>query len=264
MDSIGHNSNGYQVSSCVGMIYIPKGVDRNKYVESCMRRGVCSVIRDNSFGVLENVKIDSEKIQLLEWPLETGILGDAVVLVLNPFKNQYSVVAVLNKDGNVLEAKEHTRHFSKQTENGRVSIDLDGQNVTVDVVSEGGDINLITRGGNLSIKSDREVRVESVGKVFVKTQEEVEIRYDDEETNNSLTVSKDLIKQVSPRIEHNAADQAMLRGDKTIDLLDDLLKMLYEARTATSIGLQPLNNFVKLNELRSKLNDLKSTKSFLE
>jgi hypothetical protein len=229
MDNLGLNPiRGSQISSSIGYITIPYDVNRDQFVETCMRKGVCSVYRENSFGIINNVRIGIEEIQLIDWPKESGQLGSAVVMVLEPFHKIYNVVAVVATNGEVLKAKEGVRIITKETEKGRVSIILDANRPIIQILSENGDIELISTDGKVNVVSNVEV--------FVK----------------------------SPKIKHNDADEPMLRGQKVVDLLDELITLLFNARTATSIGLQPLNNFVQINELKTKLEELKSVKSFLE
>ena len=229
MDNLGLNPiRGGQISSSIGYITIPYDVNRDQFVETCMRKGVCSVYRENSFGIINNVRIGIEEIQLIDWPKESGQLGSAVVMVLEPFHKIYNVVAVVATNGEVLKAKEGVRIITKETEKGRVSIILDANRPIIQILSENGDIELISTDGKVNVVSNVEV--------FVK----------------------------SPKIKHNDADEPMLRGQKVVDLLDELITLLFNARTATSIGLQPLNNFVQINELKTKLEELKSVKSFLE
>jgi hypothetical protein len=229
IDSVGYNpSPGFFIQASVAHIYIPKEVDRNQFVETCMRKGICSIVRENSYGCINNVRIDNELIQRINWPTETGKLGSTVVVVLDSFKKVYNVVAILNGDGDIGIAKEGQRIFHKETDKGTVTVTLDANRPVFQVLVENGDAEIISRGGKVNIISDNEVAVKS------------------------------------PKIGHNEANEPMLRGQKVVDLIDELITLLFNARTATSIGLQPLNNFVQINELKSKLEELKSTKSFLE
>jgi len=229
IDHLGTTSiSGYQLSSSIGRIYIPKGVDRNSFVETCLRKGVCSVVRDNAYGVINNVKIGIEEIQLLEWPKESGKLGNTVLLLLDPFKKVYNVAAVLNNDGEILKAKEGVRIISKVSSKGSVTLTLDSNRPSIQLLVENGDIELISRGGKVKVTSDKEVLVNA------------------------------------PIIAHNKADQAMLRGDKTTELLEELIDLIAKAKVSTSIGLQPLTTALQISKLKSKLEELKSTKSYLE
>jgi hypothetical protein len=193
-----------------------------------MRKGTCSVVRENSFGVMNNVRVGVEEIQLIDWPKESGKLGSTVVLVIEPYKKVYNVVAVLNAQGEFLKAKEGVRIISKESEKGRVTITLDSNRPSIQAMTEGGDVELIARQGRVNVRSDVEVQV------------------------------------TSPLIKHNEANEPMLRGNKTVELVEKLIDLLFNARVATSIGLQPLNNFVDINALKQDLEELKSTKSFLE
>jgi len=229
IDSIGLNpSPGFQIHASVAHIYIPKEVDRNQFVETCMRKGVCSIVRENSFGCINNVRVDNELIQRISWPKESGKLGSTVVVVLDSFKKVYNVVAIINGDGETGMASEGQQIFQKKTNKGTVTVTLDSNRPVFQVLVENGDVELISRGGKVTITSDEE------------------------------------IAQKSPKISHNKADEPMLRGQKVTDLIEKLLDLLYTARTATSIGLQPLTTFEQINQLKQDLEELKSTKSFLE
>jgi hypothetical protein len=231
-----------------------------------MRTGRVSIFRENAFGIMNNIKVDVETLQHLEFPNKTGVLGSYVVWVVENFKKQPFIIGVLNKDGSFLAAKENQRLFTKKSKKGSVSVSLDGNNVSIDIVSEGeaATVNVICRGGDVNLKSDKNVFVEAVKSVDVQTQGSVSIRQEDEEGKTELKIEKGVVSINSEKINHNSAEQPMLRGDKAVELLNELIDLLFKARVATSIGLQPLTTIVEINELKSKLNDLKSTKSFLE
>lgn len=235
VDSVGLNPQKGQFSNSVGYVYIPKGVDRDNFVETCMRKGICSIYRENSFGIINNVQVESDLIQKINWPKETGKLGQGVLIITDSFKKQNYIVALLNKNGEILQCKEGQRIIQKTTENGTVTICLDANLMKIDIFSEG-EINIVTRGGDVNIRSDETVNIES--------SERVNINCDS--------------------IVHNNGEEPILRGQKTVDLLETLIDLLFQARVATSIGLQPLTNFVEINELKTRLNELKSEKSFIK
>lgn len=219
---------GAQISCSIAYIYIPKNVDRNKFVETCMRKGVCSIVRDNSFGAINNVKIGVEEIQIVDWPVESGKIGSCVVVVMDQFKKTYNVVSVLNSDGEVLKAKEGVRIIQKETDKGTVTITLDANRPTLQAMVEGGDLEVISRGGAVRVTASREVAVKA------------------------------------PKIAHNKADEPMLRGQKVVTLLEKLIDLVSQAKTSTAIGLQPLTTALQIADLKKDLEELKSTKSYLE
>lgn len=247
MNSIGLNSlKGVAHKTGGGYVFIPSDVEREDFVESCYRTGRISIVRDNSFGIMNNVRVDIDSIQDIEFPEKTGKLGSFVVWVLDPFKKIPYVVAVLAKDSTYRPSKENQRFFQKETENGTVTVSIDGENVTIDVISEGkgGLINIINRGGNINIKSDNDVNVETAGKINITSKD-------------SINIESKLVKQ-------NKGDEPSLRGEKTVKLLEELIDLLFKSRVSTTIGLQPLTNFIEINKLKDKLEDLKSEKSFIE
>jgi hypothetical protein len=266
MRSVGTTSADFNMKATGGgYVVVPFDVDRNKFVETCLRKGTISIMRDLSFGIINNVRVDRELIQEIEFPQEGGKLGSYVVF-LSDFRKLPYVVGILNKDGNILQSREHQRLFQKKTENGLVSVSLDGREVKIDILAEGdqAEVNIDVRGGNANIRSDANVQITGADSVRLRSQTQVSLIFNDEESEVSVNVSKDLIKTNSPRIEHNEANEPMLRGQRVTDLLEKLIDLLNSARVATSIGLQPLTTAPQINQLKQDLEDLKSTKSFLE
>lgn len=154
-----------------GYIAIPSDVDRDKYVETCLRTETTSILTINGEFILKAF-VDKGVLQLLEFPEKYGTLGSAVVIVTEPFKNQANVLGILNRgdDSQCLSEKQFL--LRKFNDNCNISILGDAKNGTLnlDVTKENNDnvilnINVKNKSGTgkLNIYVAGETNIKSIG-----------------------------------------------------------------------------------------------------
>jgi hypothetical protein len=77
---------GENLSSGVGFVIIPPGVDLKTYKEDCFSSNTVS-ITGFDFGHIHNVPVDKEVMQRIEFPKRIGEMGSPVVFVNIPKHN---------------------------------------------------------------------------------------------------------------------------------------------------------------------------------
>jgi len=99
---------------------IPEGVDRDTYVQNCLRRGVVS-IQVEDYSVVFDCPVLSI-LQLIDFPLETKQLGSALVYVTEYNHNKPIIIDRLLKIDESTNYIENEFKLEKYTENGSVII----------------------------------------------------------------------------------------------------------------------------------------------
>lgn len=218
-------------------VCLPLDVDREVYIKTCFNTGTVSLVNSNA-EYQHRVKIGRLAIQLIDFPESSNELGSNVVCLKSPYSGKLYVVDVFTSSKEVYSQQEGQFLFVK-TKNGSAVVLIDGD----------GKINISASG--LDDESEINISVNSEngkGKFNLNVNGDTAI-------NNSGQV---LIK--SPKIFLNASEEPILLGNKTTEFCDSLLDILGHE----SAGPYPLLNAAKYIELKSRLEELKSKKSFVE
>ena len=260
----------------IGYIAIPSDIDREKYVKESLRTGrVCMFT--NYMEFYRNVRIGKITSQFIEFPDNFEEMGSMVAWRKEPFHNQPIIVDVYKNLDEVSDQEEGEFDFFKETEDASVNIAgraKDGS-IYIDVDSsleEGGTLNISVLNGNdsanINVFTKGQINLESVGKINAKVTDEwnVEVSEPDSEDKTTIQAIKSETNIQSPKIVHNKGNEAMVKGDTLKnDILDELIDLLLQATTPTSIGTQPLANILpQLNKLKQQTQTILSKKSNLE
>jgi len=230
----------------VWSVYIPYGVDRNVYIDNCYLSGTVTLINENA-EVLDRVRIGKLALQQVDFPETQDQLGSEVICVTIPYSGDIRVIDVYSKGNQYTFQKERQYRLTKQNGIGVGSITVDGSgniNLTVDGDENNGTVSLnVTnkdRNGKLNINVNGELNIINDGKIFIQTTKEVLID--------------------SPKIQLNESDEPIIRGNKMGDLIGEILDTL----STESAGPYPLRSQQKYLQIKQKIKDTKSTKSFVQ
>ena len=147
-----------------GFIVIPNGVDRDLYVETCLRRGRVSVM-GNGGAFFRDIYITNEVLANIEFPEKENEQGSAVVIASNPYDGVPIVIGSYPRNDQSPMWKENTFQFRKTVGNVTASLSVDPANnaVIVSINSpEKASVKVLATGSEES-----EVNVESTGSVNV-------------------------------------------------------------------------------------------------
>ena len=210
---------------------MPADVDRDDYVKTCYLTGTVTLLNDGA-EVVHKAKVGKLLMQLITFPKNLKEIGSEVVCVSAPYSGQLYVVDVYNSSSEFIDQEEHQYRFFK-TNNGYAELSIDGKgNMLLSVDGESEDNGQVTisvcnksKSGKFNVQCDGDVVIES------------------------------------PKIFHNVgATEPMLLGQKTIDLLGELLDVLNQE----SAGPYTLRSKQKYVEIKNKLEDLLSEISYLK
>lgn len=259
-------------------VIIPEGVNRDVYVQNCLRRGIISAqVEDGS--VVFDCPVGVSVLQLIDFPLETKQLGSALVYVTEYNHNKPIIIDRLIKDDESTNYKENEFKLERYTENGSVVISgiaKDG-NLFINVSGKG------ENGGKIFIDV---THPEDAGEIVVNLKGNFQMELQD----MVLNILRGLNIVTKEDININAKDEAVINlgdieegvepvllGNKTIEELSK------EVQALTDL-LQTVANIIPVNVTtgapdptwatwqvavaaitdRGDLSDVKSEKTFSE
>lgn len=278
----------------VGYIYLPENYKgqskRDEFIKDCYRRERVSILIEGG-TVKHDCYITQEALRGIVFP-ENSVseggetLGSAVIFIPEPNRDHPVIVGVISKtdESNFFKHKEF-----------KVLRNSGGNYAILTIDGEDGSVGITTFGsgsgkGNLRIdvsngSSDAKVELKVKGSVNIETTSEVNLK---STGNVNVTSSGDV--NVSPEglINLGNAEETLLLGDKTKEVLDDMMSLIGKFRTiinqfaltessaSASTPLTPLlAGFQKLNadmnattidiqSINNKLESIKSSKIFTE
>jgi hypothetical protein len=240
---IGMNQNRDAVS--LWRIYMPSDVDREEYIKTCFLTGTVTVINENG-EIIHRVKIGKFDIQQVRFPMDLKSFGSEVICLSAPYSGKLYITNVYNSSNEFSDQQEDQYRLYKSTDNGFAELRIDGQGkIHLSVDSEGdSDITISVankeRTGKLNVNVNGDILIQNDGTTTLKSTNKVLID--------------------SPKIYLNDSEEPILLGQKTVDLLSDLLDQL----NIESAGPYPLLGNSKYATIKQGLEDLKSKLSFVK
>jgi len=284
-------TSGFRNTSTLWRVYLPVDIDRSLYIKSCYNTSTVSLINDNS-EIYSGVPVGKTCIQYIEFPEDSDQLGSHVMCITEPRSNKPFVIEVFNSSDEYDFVEENQHFIQQKTSSGSANISVDGLNglvsissnsnvsdsgVTVSSHSESGDSSISLESDIVSVKSSTEFSVESENKISLKVSDNQEdelfgeISYElgsgltyVDEFDNSITIDDNGLKAISKKIMLGEGSEPILLGQKTVDLVGDLITEIASSMVITSTGNQPLINSQKILAFKSKLDELKSNLSFTD
>lgn len=226
-------------------VCIPFNVDRVKYIKNCFLTGTVSVTNSNGEYV-DNVKVGKLAIQEIDFPVNEDFFGSDVICARLPYSGRLCVIEVMYDYKQFQQQKENQYAFVKKSEDGSVAMLLDGNGNVIVSVNGNKDNGVFTlnvtnakRNGVLKINVNGAIEIDNDGEATIKSNQ---------------------VKIISDKILLNESKEPVLLGNKTVQLISDLLDQLGKE----SAGPYPLlGNSVYL-QLKEDIEDLKSKISFVK
>jgi hypothetical protein len=273
--------NGSSEPISFGFIVIPNGVDRDLYVETCLRTGRVSVM-GNGGVFFRDVYITNEVLANIEFPSKENEQGSAVVLASNPYDGIPIVIGSYCRNDQSPMWKENTFQFRKTVgnvtaslmvnpsdntimvsinspEKASVSVRSTGSSESEVIVESTGSVN-VTGGTNVSVKGYTQIEAKVVNPEKPEEEErkvsmdleKVYFHWKTEEMEQSLQVDNSGVsvkigEDVQSTITKEQLD--LKTGASTLKMNNDIIEF-------NGGGLKGL---VELDNLTSKLNGFVNT-----
>lgn len=254
---------GTRNSAGIGYIILPTDKDRDKYIESCYNTGTISVMLEDG-GMVDYVSISNHVLNYLEFPKTSEQLGSMLFWVNIPKKNIPVIVAVINKNDEIISIGEHQIIQSKDHKDGYIEISGNAKdgllnitakgkksdkgvlNISVTNVDDTAELNLLVRGTS-NIKTIGDTNLEVTNKIKIRI---FDPDVDDKETvwyyekgkgfsykdefDNEIEINSDGKINIKPSKQFNlfSGKEPLVKGDTLKSELDKLsarVDLLYKA-----------------------------------
>lgn len=160
-----------------GYITIPFDVDREKYVQTCLRKERVAIQLDDGGGVIKNCYVSKNILQQIYFPLKDTELGSAVAFIVPKFYNIPIIVGVISKADETQLLDEYS--FKKVVGDDESKVVIEGKGKTgelfLNVESDyenGGSIYINLRSKNSTSKFNvncfGDINIYSEGKTDLK------------------------------------------------------------------------------------------------
>lgn len=205
---------------------IPEGVERDKYIQDCYRRGIISVQFEDGSNSFD-ARVGLSVLQLIDFPANTRELGSALVFVTEYHHNTAIIIDRLIKDDESTSLKENEFKLEKFTDNGSVSISgkAEDGNLFIKVSGQG------NTGGKIFIDV---TNPDKTGEIIVNLQGNFKMELQD----MILNILKGLNISTKEDVNINTETNVNINATETINLGDteeNLEPVLLGATTKTEI-----------------------------
>lgn len=253
-------------SISIWRVYMPSDVDREVYIKTCFLTGTVTLINEGS-EIVHRVKVGKLTLQSIDFPIDLDSLGSEVVCLSLPYSGQLRVVDVFASSSEYNDQQENEYRFYKKNDVGFAELKIDGNGkILLSVDSE--DVADITisvtnkdRAGKFNLNVNGELNVINDGTTLIQSTGNIQLEQIEGEEKTSVNIAKDIVTISTAKLVINSDEEPMLLGNKTIDTI---LSPLLDQLSIESAGPYPLLNQAKYAEIKSKLENIKSKKSFLD
>lgn len=218
-------------------IYMPSDIDRNTYIQNCFRTGTVTLV-DEWNEIQHRARIGKLALQSISFPKDIDSKGSEVICNSMPYSGQLYVVDVYYKADEFVDQTEESYRFIKTINGGIAELLIDGN----------GKINLNVDSEEVSEVSINVTDKNKSGKFTVNVN-----------GSATLNASKNVLIN-SPKISLNESDEPVLLGNKTVTLLENILKQLEKE----SAGPYPLLGRAVYTQIKERLDEIKSKISFVQ
>jgi len=264
--TVGMTDNRYDISEW--RIAMPIDVDREVYIKNCYLTNTVTISNENG-EYQHNIRIGKIALQLVDFPNSIDDFGSDVICVKAPYSGKLYVMDVFNTPQQYQFQKEDQFRFIKKNGIGTAGIIIDGRGkIILSVDGDQGSGNLeikVTnkdRGGKLNVNVNGDIEIVNDGVTSIKTSTSFKVEYKKDSVSEPISIQIDengcLIN--SNTVQLNESDEPILRGNKTVSLLESILNTLGN----DSAGPYPLRSSTEYLQLKEQLEDLKSQKSFVQ
>lgn len=255
----------------VGYVYIPMGIDRDEFVQTCYRRSRISIMLDQGGGVINECYITQEVLNNVVFPDFNGLTGTPIVFATDDFNTKPIVIGTLREPDNYNVREDGEMVHEVSYENTIVSISGSAKEGTLGISISGQSPNklfLSCVGGEeskIEIEADNEVSIKANSKVDVTAYEELSVKMKDVDSEitaelfadkdslqlrrdkNIITLDKDNVHiETDKEVNVNGGKEPVALAETTIKKLDTLMNYIMVIKNALTNSITntiaPLDN----------------------
>lgn len=274
----------------VGYVYIPMGIDRDEFVQTCYRRSRISIMLDQGGGVINECYITQEVLNNVVFPPSNGLTGTPIVFVTDDFNTKPVAIGTLREpdnynvreDGEIVHEVSYGNTIvstSGSAKEGALGISISGQSPNKLFLScVGGE------GSKIEIEADNEISVKANSKVDVIAYEELSVKMKDVdgEITSELFADKDSLQlrrdkniitfnndnvhiETDKEVNINGGKEPVALAITTVNKLDVLMKYIMVLKNALTNSVTnttiPLDNGATYKaQISAAISQIKSIK----
>lgn len=255
----------------VGYVYIPMGIDRDEFVQTCYRRSRISIMLDQGGGVINECYATQEVLNNVVFPDFNGLTGTPIVFVTDDFNTKPIVIGTLREPDNYNVREDGEMVHEVSYENTIVSISGSAKEGTLGISISGQSPNKIfisCVGGEeskIEIEADNEISIKANSKVDVTAYEELSVKMKDVDSEivselfadkdslqlrrdkNIITLDKENIHiETDKEVNVNGGKEPVALAETTIKKLDTIMQYIIVIKNALTNSIintsSPLDN----------------------
>ncbi len=157
----------------IGVIIVPQNVDRNEFVDNCLRKQKVSILVSRGGGVIHNCPISIPVLREISFPLDKNKesesykkFGSSVFFFIEPIHGTPIITGILSKDSESLLLRENEFEVIKSHKGCKTSFQMSPNEniVNINISNKGKPtkINIISDGS-----TDSEIRLVTSGNVVL-------------------------------------------------------------------------------------------------
>jgi len=259
-----------------GYIIIPEDIDRDSYVNRCLRLERFSILVESFGGVIHNCRATKSAIQDIKFPLKGEKLGSAVTFFVEPDASLCIITGVISKHDETEINNENILVFKRGNGTGMSILSVDGNGkINIDIIGKNSSFDLDVRSddytssmnvnvkGNINLNSVGNINITSIdGSLNIKSDKNIVI-----DSDREISIKSD-------KLSVHEANESMVRGDelktnldKSNEVVQTILDTINTWSPIPGDGGASLKVAIKLALLGKTLGNfdkIKSEKSFLE
>lgn len=282
------------LSAGIGYIIIPDNdaIDRDEFVEDCLRTKRVSIYGGLGYGTIHDVSIDESVLQRITFPKVKGERSTPIVWLNIPVFNKPVVIAALRYDNDFSSLEELERNFNLHHLNKHIDVSFRAKEASCDISIKGdaevpaklnlnvtnenktSEVNVFVKGNtkihsteSLILQSDKKIDLkiidkENVEKCSIVYEDKVGLIYKDEFKNEIILNDSNIqIKSGKKKIVLQEGKEPIILGDTLKTTLEQILDGIAALTVGTVFGPSstPINSAVftgikqKLDTILSKV-----------
>lgn len=278
--------------SGVGYIVVPEDITREQYISNCYRTRTVTINGGYGYGYICQVRIFSDVLQKITFPLSSKERGSQVFWVRENFSNRPVVIGILSEDGITNLLEENQDRIVQEIGGKIVEIFQDANTATLNINVIGttdvpAKINIKVASGSedsvVNVISDGHLNVDA-NQVQLTARKDVSLYLKDgmdeelfslignadevtfkDKDGNRITINADNVNIV-PANQFNVNDgkEPMVLGNTLVNLLKEILQAIQQISVPTPHGVSgtPINSGTfsgissRLETMLSKISNL--------
>lgn len=254
----------------IGYITVPAEEDRDSYISTCFGTGRVSIMTENA-EIIHKVPIGINSLNVVKFPKERGKIGSPVLITYNKVFSQHFVTDVFNSNDEFQPISENDFILTRKVDDEEVSVVGKGNKGSLFLTASKEahiSIGKKTKKGKLDLQVHGDATVGVQGKllkIITDNEAQIEVSHPNTKDKTIVTIKKDTIQIVSPKIILGKGEEPLVLGDTLKSVLEDLINAIGKITVPTAMGPSGVPiNAPQFQKISKSLNKILSKLSFTD